>query len=206
MSLGGWERKVESIAKNKVVRLAKGTEHDEEHGKEHLRHDPHLWMSPKRMLSVARNVFKGFVRYDPSREELYRKNLKKVLKKIEKLHREYERTLKNCRYKVLPVVHPSLSHLARDYGLEEIPIGYGSAHGGISPGNLYRFEDDLDPGVDYVFDIYRFRTKIAEVLGREQGFRIYTLNVKIVPHGNYRDYFSIMEENLEVLRKALKCR
>jgi len=207
VSLGGWERKVEAVAKAKAVRLAEGMEHEEEHEEEHLRHDPHLWMSPKRMLSVARNAYSGFLRHDPARKELYSKNLKKVLKKLEILHENYERTLKSCKYRVLPVVHPSLSYLAKDYGLEEIPIGYGSAHGGISPGNLYRFLKRIKSlGIDYVFDIYRFRTKVAEVLKRDHGFRVYTLNVKIVPHGNHRDYFSIMEENLEVLREALKCR
>ena len=49
-----------------------------------------------------------------------------------------------------------------------------------------------------------FYSKLAKILRRSYGIKVYQVNVKIIPN-EYEDYYSIMEENLKVLRKALKC-
>jgi zinc transport system substrate-binding protein len=204
--LGGWEEKVENVAGAKTVRLARGVklrrheEHDE------VRHDPHLWLSPKRMLKVAVNAYEGLKKHDPAGEDIYRRNLERVLFLLRELDEEYRKGLRKCRFKVLPIVHPALGYLAEDYGLTQLSLGGGTVHGGLSPKQLILFRKRIrEFGVDFIFEVYGKRSKVAEVLSREYGLKIYRFNVKIVPGEFGEDYFTIMKENLKVLRKALKC-
>ncbi len=204
--LGGWEEKVEKIAGDRAVPLAKNLKLRRYDGHGEARYDPHLWLSPKRMLGVARNAYEGLVKHDPEGKELYNENFARLLSKLKSLDREFERAFKNCRYRVLPVVHPALSYLAEDYGLNQLSIGRGGVHGGVSPRELASFLKNMRKlGIDFVFSVYGSRSKVADVLEKEYGLRVYRLNVKIIPLPHRRDYFSIMRYNLKVLREALEC-
>ncbi|WP_457600967.1 metal ABC transporter substrate-binding protein [Hydrogenivirga sp.] len=204
--LGGWENKVEELAGERVVKLSSEVELKRigEHGE--VRFDPHLWLSPKRMLRVAENALRGFVVKDPSGDEEYRKNFERVRRKLSELDLEYERGLRNCRFRVLPTPHPALSYLAEDYGLKQLSMGSGGIHGDLSPRELSEFIREIKSlGVDFIFGVYGSPSKLTGVLSREYGLKVYELNVKIIPTRYGRDYFSIMRHNLEVLRKALRC-
>ncbi|NPA41926.1 MAG: zinc ABC transporter substrate-binding protein [Aquificae bacterium] len=204
--VGGWEEKVANLAKSKTVELVekRNLKVHEEHGE--VRFDPHVWLSPRRMMGVARRAHEGFVRFYPQNKDVFRKNLEEVLQKLKKLDEEYSRGLAKCRVRTVPVSHPALSYLAEDYGLEQISITSGGVHGGVSPREVERFVRKVkEAGVDFIFEVFGARSKVAEVLSREYGLRIYEFNAKIIPTETAGDYFSIMRENLEVLREALKC-
>ena len=201
--LGGWERKIEEISKGKVVRLSEGMELIRMGS---IGVDPHIWLSPKRMVSVAKKAYEGFVSIDPEGKKTLRRNLREVLEKLEDLDRLYSSTLARCRVRVLPVVHPALGYLAKDYGLEQVYLSGGHVHGGISPKEMLRFVKEIESrGLDFVLTIYGQPSKIASILRSEYGIKTYEINVKIIPMDGNVDYFSIMEYNLSVLREALRC-
>ena len=201
--LGGWERKIEEISKGKVIRLSEGMELIRMGS---IGVDPHIWLSPKRMVRVAKKAYKGFLSVDPEGKETLRRNLRKVLEKLEDLDRLYSSTLARCRVRVLPVVHPALGYLAKDYGLEQVYLSGGHVHGGISPKEMLRFVKEIESrGLDFVLTIYGQPSKIASILRSEYGIKTYEINVKIIPMDGNVDYFSIMEYNLSVLREALRC-
>ncbi len=201
--LGGWERKIEEISKGKVIRLSEGMELIRMGS---IGVDPHIWLSPKRMVRVAKKAYKGFLSVDQEGKETLRRNLRKVLEKLEDLDRLYSSTLARCRVRVLPVVHPALGYLAKDYGLEQVYLSGGHVHGGISPKEMLRFVKEIESrGLDFVLTIYGQPSKIASILRSEYGIKTYEINVKIIPMDGNVDYFSIMEYNLSVLREALRC-
>ena len=201
--LGGWERKLEDLSEGKVVKLSEGVSLIRI-GR--IGADPHVWLSPKRMKLVAKNTYEGFLKVDPEGREVYRSNLDRVLKKLEELDGLYSKTLSRCRVRVLPVVHPSLGYLARDYGLEQVYLSGSHAHGGLSPKELLRFVRELEErGVNFVLAVEGSPSKIAEVLGSEYGLKVYEVNVKILPTEEGDDYFSVMRSNLSTLREALGC-
>ncbi|RLJ70767.1 zinc transport system substrate-binding protein [Hydrogenivirga caldilitoris] len=204
--LGGWERKVEEISGNRAFKLAEGIElkSSGEHGG--VKTDPHIWLSPKRMMLVAENAYKAFVKLEPDKEDIYRENLRKVLDKLKELDRDYRENLKSCKHRVIPIPHPALGYLAQDYGLSQLSIGSGDVHGDISPIELSRFISEVkEKGINFMFEIYGARSKYADVFTKEYNLRIYRLNVKIIPSEHGKDYFSIMRYNLKVLREALEC-
>lgn len=204
--LGGWERKVEEVAGNRAYRLSKGI--DLLYYKEHrnLGKDSHIWLSPKRMKIVARNAYEGFLSVDAEGRKTFERNLEEVNKRLEELDWEFKRLLSSCRLRVLPVVHPALGYLAKDYGLEQISLTGGDVHGGVSPRELMEFLKELKrKRIDFVFTVLGSRSKLAELLSREYGLRVFEINVKIVPTESSKDYFSIMRENLKILKEALRC-
>ncbi|HIQ31558.1 MAG TPA: zinc ABC transporter substrate-binding protein [Aquifex aeolicus] len=193
--LGGWELKVERFAGDRAYKLASAG-------------DPHLWMSPKRMISVAKRVFDVLSHIDPKGREEYIKNLRAVIGKLEKLHRLYADTLGRCKIKVLPTAHPVFGWLAKDYGLSQLSIGGGEdhGHGGIFPGELLHFVKELmRERINFIFSLYGYPSKAEKLLREEYGVKVYEINARIIPSGEGEDYFSIMEENLRVLGSALRC-
>lgn len=189
--IGGWERKLEEVAGEKVYRIA---------GEDSLR-DPHLWMSPRRMVLISEKVLRVLEIIDPEGKHLFRKNHEDLVRRLRALDEEFSKTLKGCRYPYLPEVHPSLSYLALDYNLTHIPLTTGGHHGEVLPGNLNRFIRVLrDKGVSYFFVPEGEGNGVADLL-KEEGLRPYTLKVRL--EGG--DYFSLMRFNLKVLKEALEC-
>jgi len=209
--LGGWEEKAEELFRGRVVRLTEGVDllpaagHAPDHGFKGS--DPHVWLSPRTMIDVARSALAGFTGADPEGKELYRKGFEILRKRLAALDDDYREALRSCRYRVLPVVHPALGYLARDYGFTQIFLSGADVHGDISPGELSRFVKELrHRHIPFVFTIRGERSKLAELLREEYGLRLFELNVKIVPDEDTPDYFAIMRANLRTLREALQCR
>lgn len=201
--LGGWETKAEEVFGGKVVHLAEGLELISRGSS----FDPHLWLSPVLMKEVARNVYRGFSEIDPAGEGFYRKNLDTLLKKLSDLDREFREALRECRYRVLPVIHPALGYLSRDYGLRQISLSGADVHGDVSPAELSAFVEELRrQRISFLLVPRGEKAKPAELLSEEYGLKLYEINIRMVPEGEEKDYFSIMRRNLSVFREALQCR
>ncbi len=203
--VGGWERKIESVAPHKVFSLTEGMSILKYKGAP-AEPDPHVWLSPKRMLGVAENAFKRLVVIKKESEKILRKNYSHLRKKLLDLNRKYSEILSRCRFRVIPTVHPALGYLARDYGLRQIALGQGHAHGGIYPKSLERFIKELRQSrVDFIIEPVGIRSKVSQLLKEEYGIKIYKVNVKLIPTKKGEDYFTIMESNLKVFEEALGC-
>ncbi len=201
--LGGWEEKAERVFRGRVIHLSEGLDLISEGSAR----DPHLWLSPALMKGVARNAYRGFSEADPAGAESYRRNLEALLRELSALDGEFRKALSRCRYRVLPVVHPALGYLARDYGLIQISLSGADVHGDVSPAELTAFVEELKRRkVSFLLVPSGERTKLAELLSEEYGLRLYEINIRIVPEGGREDYFSVMRGNLSVLREALQCR
>ncbi len=202
---GGWEKKIEQIASHKVVKLSEGIDLLEEEG--HNSPDPHVWMSPAVMKVVARNVFDSLKSLYPHRAQHLEQGYIKVLNRLNSLHTLYRQTLSHFKLKTVPISHPALSYMARDYGLNQLSLSTGGIHGGIYLKELTGLIQLMrKEGIDYFFEIYGEETKLGKLLESKYGLKVYKLNVKVIPASHYRDYFSIMRYNLSVLGKALRCR
>ena len=200
--LGEWEKKVEKIAKGKVYKLSEGISLIS-YGHKELGKDPHFWTSPKRMLKVVENVYNALRENFPKYE--FTENYLKVKRKVEKLHRTYLETLSSCKIKTFGAIHPAFGYVAQDYGLKQIPVMEEHGHGDISPKELRKLVRKIRKGKIKVILIPKgFHSKLAKILRRRYGIKVYEVNVKIIPN-EFEDYYSIMKENLNVLRKALKC-
>lgn len=87
--------------------------------------DPHIWMSPRVMRSVARNVHRTLAELDPEGREEYARRLAELQKTLGQLDSKIAASLSNLQTKAFYVYHPSLGYFADAYGLEQIAIEQG---------------------------------------------------------------------------------
>lgn len=98
---------------------------DEEEGHHHHHHglyDPHVWLSPKNGIIQAKNIAEKLSEIDPDNKDYYMENFEKIKKELEEIDKNYGEKLKNKENKKFLVDHEAFSYLARDYGLEQIPL------------------------------------------------------------------------------------
>lgn len=93
------------------------THNDEEHT-----HgvDPHIWLSPTRLKTIAENVYNGLSVIYPDSSK-YKENYDALCKRIDSLDRSLV-TLLTPEKRGFLIYHPALTYLAADYGQTQISV------------------------------------------------------------------------------------
>lgn len=84
--------------------------------------DPHIWSSPKEGLKIAHETYHALCQLLPQQEKQLTANYQQLVRKIEALDAEIQAIFDASTTKSFLIFHPSLSYLARDYGLNQVPI------------------------------------------------------------------------------------
>ncbi len=200
--LEAWAEKVEpSLAGKGVVTVntGKGIAKD---------NDPHIWLSPKRAKQQADKIYKALVKADPKNAEYYSKNYAGLQDRFDGLDREYADTLSQAKYKDIVTTHAAFSYLCEDYGLRQVPISGVSPDSEPSPKRMTEIVDFIRKnGIRYVFFEPLTSPKLADSIAEETGIEKMTLDplegLTEQQKAKGEDYFSIMEENLDSLKKEL---
>ena len=140
-------------------------EHEEdEHN--HDGRDPHIWMSPKRVIEMIKVIERELALNDPDNEEFYEKNMNEYIKKLEEVDLNVKDMVAKSENKTFIIYHPSLGYFSDDYGLKMVSIENDGKEGTI---------DDLKEVVDLskaekikkVIYQSEFDSKQAEILAGE---------------------------------------
>lgn len=97
-------------------------EEDGDHDHEHEGRDPHIWLSPKRVIVMINEIEKQFIELDPSNKETYSSNAASFISELEDLDKNLSATISKLENKTFVIMHPSLGYFADDYGLEMIAL------------------------------------------------------------------------------------
>lgn len=82
--------------------------------------DPHIWSSVRNARVIARNVLDALCDVAPGNEAYFRERYERFSERLDSLDRAFSRRLEELPSKNFAIWHPSLSYLARDYGLNQI--------------------------------------------------------------------------------------
>jgi zinc transport system substrate-binding protein len=86
--------------------------------------DPHYWVSPRCALIIASSV-KGFLcELNPVQKPKYESNYHVLISKIQEVDNKARELFSDVPDKCFMIYHPNLAYIARDYGLEEIPVEF----------------------------------------------------------------------------------
>ncbi len=84
--------------------------------------DPHMWSSPKQALHIAENMFDAFVELDPRNEKYFKKRYDLLVQELKATDSYLTKMLELSPATAFVVYTPSLSYLARDYGVAQMCI------------------------------------------------------------------------------------
>jgi zinc transport system substrate-binding protein len=173
----------------------------------HGGHDPHLWLDPGRLATVTKAVGARLAESDPEYAAAYRANAGALVAGLDTLDREFAAGLRPCKDRTIVTSHAAFGYLADRYGLTQVSIAGIDPQGEPSPARLAALIDEIHrTGATTVFTETLVSPKVAQTLAREAGVRTATLDpVEGLPPGSNGDYLSLMRQNLQVLRTALRC-
>lgn len=177
------------VATDRGIEPLYGT-HDHNHGDSHHHHgtecghdhghgqtgDPHVWSSVKNASVMTDNMLDALVALYPDSTDVYTKRAKAFTNALDFIDRRFAEVFQDAPTRAFMVWHPSLSYFARDYGLEQIPVGWESKE--VSPAVLRGvIERAKEQGAEVLFFQREFDSRQAEVLTRQTGARTVTVDL-----------------------------
>ncbi|MFI5910580.1 metal ABC transporter substrate-binding protein [Dactylosporangium sp. NPDC051541] len=167
--------------------------------------DPHVWLDPLRLSTIADRVADRLAAADPAHAEEFRGRVADLDSRLRALDEEYTQGLRHCQRHDVVTSHEAFGYLTARYGLAQIPVT------GINP--------DEEPGPQQIRDVARVAKargvttiffeslvspKLSETVAREIGAKAAVLDpIEGVEDGE--TYFTAMRTNLATLRDALSC-
>ncbi len=178
-------------------------EHEEEEGGK----DPHLWLDPTRLATIATKLGDKLAELDADNASTYRTRAAELGTELGKLDTEFTDGLKNCQRHDIVVSHAAFGYLADRYGLRQIPITGLTPEDEPTPQHLASAAEEAKRvGATTVFFETLVSPAVAQVVATSIGAETAVLDpIEGLEPGASGDYLSVMRENLATLRPALGC-
>lgn len=226
LGLEGFVEKAKSTLKNEEVTLLAAGEHihieqtaahnpeeeedshDEEDTHNHGDIDPHVWLDPIYAKEMAESIKDALIEKMPEREEEFVKNYDALVKNLDELNEQFIDVVDQAVHKEIIVSHAAYGYWESRYGLKQISISGLSSSSEPSQKELESIiADAKEHDTRYIFFEQNVSSKLTEIVQNEIGadpLIIHNLSVRTEDDiTDKRDYFSIMDDNLQALKKAL---
>lgn len=182
--------------------------HDHDHGHDHGDFDPHIWISPTRMMAVAEIIKDELIALNPETREFYQDNYEILIEELEMLDQAFHDTLADKNNGHIIVPHAAYGYWS-EYGITQIPL---SGYSMTDEPSQRQLQDVVmtaaEHDIDFVLFEQNVESRIPEVIQNEIGAEtrtIHNLEVRLQEEiDNEEDYFDIMYRNLEVLDEVTK--
>ena len=222
LGLEGFVEKAKSTLKDEKVTLLEAggnihiegnaTTHTEEHAAEddhkHGDIDPHVWLDPIYSKELAASIKEALIKQMPENEETFNQNYDTLVQKLDTLNNDFSEVISQAERSEIIVSHAAFGYWESRYGLKQISIS------GISTSNEPSQKElesivltAKEHNTKYIFFEQNVSSKLTEIVQGEIGAEpLYLHNLAVLTSediDNGRDYFSIMYDNLQSLKKAL---
>jgi zinc transport system substrate-binding protein len=163
--------------------------------------DPHVWLDPRAYADMAREIATA-IGPGASADALSAR--------LARLDDAFERGLAHCARREIVTSHAAFGHLARRYGLEQVPLTGVEPEAEPTPRAVERLVERVRAtGATTVFFEPLVSPRLAETVAREAGARAAVLDPLEGLTGDQveagESYVTVMEANLRELRRALGC-
>jgi zinc transport system substrate-binding protein len=216
------EKAKKSLANENVIMVATGenihfeddaTTHEEEEasadGHAHGDVDPHVWLDPIYAKELAETIKDTLVEHTPENEEMYEKNYQAVVNKLDELNNKFIEIADNAKNKKMIVSHGAYGYWEERYGMEQISISGLSSSSEPSQKQLEKIiKTAKEDNMHYIFFEQNISSSLTDIVQNELNadpLVLHNLSVRTDEDiKENRDYFSIMNDNLEALKKGLE--
>jgi zinc transport system substrate-binding protein len=167
--------------------------------------DPHIWLDPTRLATVAEAVAARLIRIDPAGADTYRANAATLGAELATLDAELRTGLASCRITAFVTSHEAFGYLAQRYGLRQIAISGLSPESEPSPARLAEVATIAkDEHLTTIFYERLVSPKTSETIANEVGLKTQVLDpIEGVTDGD--TYLTVMRRNLAALQEANSC-
>ena len=163
--------------------------------------DPHVWLGLKNAKAQLEAVSGALSEVDSANAQKYAERLAEYLEKIDALETEYKNA--GLSGKKLFVTHGAYGYLCDDFGMEQIALEGISGDSDPSPAQMAKIVDEIKAeGAKCIFYDPLEGDKMANAVAKEaeiEALPLYTFE----GDSEDRDYITIMQTNLEQLKKSL---
>ncbi len=176
-----------------------------------LRMDPHIWLSIPNAQKMVDNIAAGLAARDPGNSDFYHRNAEAYKSELNRLDRKFREGLSACKTRMfLHGGHYAFGYLADQYGLSYISAYAVSADAEPTPGMLVKLINIMKKhSLRFIFTEELISPRTAKIIAEETGATILKLhgihNLSKEDMERGATYLSLMEQNLENLRKGLQC-
>jgi len=143
----------------------------DEGGDHHHNIDPHVWMSPKNVRSMAETMTNTLVDKFPEEGDLFKTNLNLFNQELDSMDQWIRHVFSGIQNRSFIIYHPALTYYAKDYGLDQIPMEWE----GKEPSPSYLKElvkTAATSNIRAILIQQQFNTSEAETLAAETGSEI----------------------------------
>ncbi|PRA07928.1 MULTISPECIES: metal ABC transporter substrate-binding protein [unclassified Paenibacillus] len=183
-------------------------EAEERHDHDHGGLDPHVWLSPALAVKEVRNIEAGLAQASPEHAEQFKQNADAYIAQLESLDQDFKAAVTDSKRKDFITQHAAFGYLAKEYGLQQVPIA------GLSPEqepSAAQMASVIDFAKEHQVKTIFFETlvssKVSETIAGEVGAKTAVLNpiegLTEEEIASGMDYISVMRQNLEALKLAL---
>lgn len=164
--------------------------------------NPHLWVSVSLAMRQVQNIAEQLAELDPAHAAAYRKNAAAYLQKLDKLREQMRQVLEQYRGSEIVTFHEAFPYFAQEFGLKVAAVVEREPGSEPSAGELAQ-TISLVKNSRVIFAEPQYSPKAAEIIARETGARVFTLDPAVTGPDDNDAYIKIMERNLQVLQQAL---
>ena len=179
--------------------------HDHSHGA-----DPHIWTSPVNAMKMVENIEKALVEIDSKNASFYETNAHEYIHSLEELDSQFRQIVSESDSKTIYFGGRfAMSYFAHEYGLNYV-AAFDSCQAESEPSArlIVKIIDLMKAeNVNYIFHEEMTDPKAARIIAEEiegEALLLHSChNVSKAEMSSGVTYLSLMEQNVENLRKAL---
>lgn len=184
---------------------AEAHEEEDEHG--HTV-DPHVWIDPVYAQELAKSIKDALIEKMPDQKDTFEKNYQTLVEELTTLDQSFKTMVQDAKRKEIIVAHSAYGYWESRYGIEQISISGLSTTNEPSQKKLEEIIDQAkEYNIHYILFEQNVNSKLAEIVEEEVGAKALTLhNLSVLTEENIDNndtYFTIMNQNIETLNKAL---
>lgn len=204
--------KVKIVEASKGIDLIESADHEDDEEEESHNHshevDPHVWLNPVLAQKEVETIRDALVSKYPDKKEVFEENAAAYLEKLQALAAEFRTAFAATENKTFVTQHAAFGYLAKEYGLTQESISGVSPDQEPSPSRLAELKKYIDEHqVTVIYFEATASSKITETLAKETGVELSVLqtleSLTEEEQQAGQDYISVMQENLEALKKVL---
>jgi zinc/manganese transport system substrate-binding protein len=171
----------------------------------HIFGNPHYWLDPMNGKLIAKNIYDGLVRIDPSNKSYYESNFKSFNDKIDGKIKEWQNKMKPYIGSKIIAYHNEWCYFENRFGLHIIDFMEPKPGIPPSPTQLVKVINEIKSNnIKVIISSPYFTTSSSDVVSKQTGVKAITIATSVGAFDSIKNYFDLFDYDVAQLINALK--